>query len=497
MAERERKMDVILISPVVKSGLGTQNGNEREYMYPYSIIYLHNYLTKHGMFSKVFDLCMIDEDVLLNYCEIHKPDIIGVTCNTHNRYEAIDIIKKIKKISTKSTIVVGGDHFSYCAEETLENIREIDIVVRGEGEITFHELVKALKDGEDLISVDGISYRRSSKIIRNEERQPEKNIDKFNLDYDKLPREGYNNFIVLRNYEKEKIRAIPMLLARGCSQKCVFCSFNKFRYRARSLDSVFNEIRYLKDKYKINNFSFNDPSFCERRQFVKNFCERLIKEDINVKWYCEARVDTSVELLKLMAEAGCISLDFGLESGSNKVLKAIRKNINIDLVIDFAKNCKDLGIRTLVFVMISLPEEKEGDAYQTLKIVRELSKYCTNVGLSVTNIFPGTELEQIARRKGILPKNFSWYDAQFNHKYADLGPETVPLYLENLSIEFIRAFMRESREIRLSNYLDLSRFILSINKGIKKITRDSLPSNLSKISLVLKVLKNRIVHPGR
>lgn len=487
-------MELILINPV--GGMSWQDkyreSQPKQYMYPYSLVYLQNYMIKKGIKTKLFDLYWTDPTQLIKYCDGLGSPIVGVTSQTYNRDKAVDIIRRVKKKNSTSIMVVGGKHFSYCSEEALEHIKEIDIVVRGEGENTLYELVNALRGGQDLSSVDGITYRDRGKILINKDRTQETNIDRFSLDYEKLPQNEFSEGVLFRNYENEGIRSLPVLLGRGCSQKCAFCSYKKIKYRVRTLKNVREEIDYLRKKHNKRYFSFSDPSFCERKAFVKEFCQWLIRDNIDIKWYCEARVDTPVELLELMAKAGCISLDFGLESGSEKVLKAIQKNVDVTQTLSFARECHRLGIRTLVFVMVSLPEETEADAYQTLEMARKLSKYVRYISISVTKILPGTELETMAREKGILPPDFSWFDSRFYHKYTDLGPENVPLYIENLSIEFIRSFLKKISSIKFAEYTTYRDLITIVRKGIRRIPNQSLYSTFSDTSHFIRGLWSRL-----
>lgn len=484
-------MEIILVNP---SGGLYSGGDDKssQYMYPYSLVCLQNYLIKNGIESKMYDLYNTGHAELIEHCKDLVSPIIGVTSQSYNRDNAIELIREIKTVSPTSIIVTGGKHFSYCSEDALKHIKEIDIVVRGEGEITFYELVDALRTGQALDAIAGITYRDSDKIIQNKERKLESKIDKFSLDYRKLPENDFAKGIFLRNYENENIRSFPVLLGRGCSQKCIYCSYKAMAYRVRSLESIFSEIIFLKEKYKKNYFTFSDPSFCERKTFATEFCERLIRENLNIKWYCEARVDTPIELLELMAKAGCISLDFALESGSDKVLKAIRKNIDVAQTLEFAKECNRLGIRSLVFLMVSLPEETEDDAYQTLEMARKLSKYTRYITLSVGLILPGTDLEILAKEKGILPQDFSWFEQKFYHQHTDLGPKNVPLYLENLSVDFIRDFIKQFNKIKFAKYTSYADFITMAKKGIKKIPNQSVSSNLKDVSRYFGAFWNKI-----
>ncbi len=488
-------MDVFLVNP--EGGTSWQDRNRKsdndQYMYPYSLIYLMNYLSLHGTQSKMFDLYYENPEILMECCREAKNPIVGVTAQTYNRDGAIERIRKIKTATPDARIVVGGKHFTYCAEESLRHIPEIDIVVRGEGEITFHEAIEALRDNKPLDTILGITYRRNGEIVSNGERELERDIDKFTLDYTKLPLHDFSKGVFLRNFENEGIKSLPVILGRGCSQSCVFCVYKQMKYRVRKLDSVMKEIAYLQEKYNQNFFTFSDPSFTERRAFTRQFCETLIRERFNIKWYCEARADTPLDLLELMHEAGCVSLDFAIESGSPKVLKAIRKNIVLPQAFEFARNCKQLGIRTLVFFMVSLPEETEEDARMTLEVIKELNEYTRYITLGTAEIFPGTELENIARRKGILPEDFTWYDPRFYHEYPDLGPVNVPLYLEHLSIDFIRRFIKDYEKIRFAKYSNSADLWRLMKRGARRIPNQPLSKTASDVYRFTRGVANKLI----
>jgi radical SAM superfamily enzyme YgiQ (UPF0313 family) len=466
--------------------------SDEQYMFPYSIVYLCNYLALNGVKSKAYDLYNSEPNELIEYCKGLSSPIIGMTSQSATRDIAIDIIRKIKKVNPSAITIVGGKHFSWCSEDTLAHIKEIDIVARGEGENLLYELVQVLREDGDLGQVDGITYRKSGEIIFNKDRKPEVNIDKFSLNYDLLKAnfkaKDFSKGVYMRNFVNEKLRALPVLLGRGCSQRCAFCSFRMIPYRARSLGSVLKEIRYLKDTYNYKHFSFTDPSFCERKSFVRELCEQFISEKFDIKWYCEARVDTPDELLELMVRAGCISLDFAIESGSDKVLKAIRKRINVSQALDFAKKCKEMGLRSLVFFMISLPEETESDALQTYEVAREVSEYTKYISYNVGLVLPGTEFETIAKEKEILPRDFSWYDTKYYHNYSDLGPQNIPLYLENLSIDFIRGILKKFEKIKYSNYSSGADFVRMFRRGLRKIPKQTFSQNARDVSRFFKGL---------
>ncbi len=486
-------MSIVLVNPAGRgSWQGESTAKTLQYMFPYSITFLHNYMLKKGIESRVFDLFEDDIGELIEYCANIDRPIVGVTAQSYSRYEAIDIIQEIKRISPKAICIVGGKHFSYCAEETLKFVKEIDIVVRGDGEITLHELIGNLFNNKDISSIRGITYRDDGRVITNQNRPPEKNIEEFSLDFQRVPMDSFKKGIFLRNFDYERIRSLPIHLSRGCTRKCVYCSYGLTPYRVRTIENVINEILYMKSRFNCDYFTMSDPSFCERNEFVEEFCTRLIRENANIKWYCEARVDTPLATLELMARAGCVSLDFAIESGSEKVLKAIRKGIDIPQAFAFAREAKNLGIRTLVFFMVSLPDETEQDAYETLRVAENMANTTKYIVLNVSQILPGTALERIARERGILPKHFSWYDRSFNHSHIDLAPSNLPIYLEHLSIDFIREFCGEFQALKDVSFTSTSDLVRMIRKGMRRIPHQSIHMTLHEMGRFGKIICNKL-----
>jgi anaerobic magnesium-protoporphyrin IX monomethyl ester cyclase len=475
------KQHIILVNPGGKPEIDALEKNKDSgiYMYPYSLLFLQNYLLSNNIQSRIIDLYWQKPEELFEIMNNTENPIVGVTAEAHSVLKALDIIKQVKESNKNSIIVVGGNFFTNTHRDVLNRFKDVDVVVRGEGEITFYELVNAIQNNLSFDTIDGISYRNNGSIIENKNRQPERDIEKFALKYDKLPIiNRFKEGISMRNYEKENYRSFPVFLGRGCSRKCVFCEYNQFSYRVRKIPYILQEIDYLINNYNAKYFTFADPSFCERKDFVKEFCEALIEKYPHIKWSCEARVDTPSAVLELMAKAGCINVDFGLESGSEKVLNAINKNIDLIKTFEFVKACYSLNIRSHMFLMVSLPEETEEDAMQTIKVSGELSKYVTSMSLGVTQILPGTELERIAFEKGILAKNFSYYDERFYHSHTQFGDPHVPLYFELLNIDFIEKFFTKIMDLRAQKYDNISVLMGKAKTGILSLHKRPLQKNL-------------------
>lgn len=475
------KQPIILVNPGGRPEIEAleKNRDSGVYMYPYSLLFLQNYLLVNNIQSLIIDLYWQKPDELFEITKSIEYPIIGVTAQPHSVLKALDIIKQLKKCNKNSIIVVGGNFFTKTHRDVLNRFKDVDVVVRDEGEITFYELVNAIQNKKSFDDIEGITFRNNNIIIENRTRKPESDIEKFALKYDKLNMTNrFKEGILMRNYEKENYRCFPVFMGRGCSRKCAFCEYNQLKYRVRKIPAILKEIDYLIKNYGADYFAFADPSFCERENFVRELCEILIEGSPHIKWSCEARVDTPLNILELMAKAGCISLDFGLESGSEKVLKAINKNIDLFKTKEFVKACYSLGIRTHMFLMVSLPEETEEDAMQTIKVCGELSKYVTSMSLGVTQILPGTELERIAFKKGILPKDFSYYDERFYHKHTQFGDPHVPIYLELLNIDFIEKFFIKIMDLRAQKYDNLSVLMRKAKTGILSLHKRPIRKNL-------------------
>lgn len=449
------------------------------YIHPYSLLFLQNYLLINNIQSGIIDLNWQKTDELFEVIRSVENPIIGVTAQPHSILKALEIIKQLKECNKNSIIVVGGNFFTKTHRDLLTRFKEVDVVVRDEGEITFYELVNAIQSNKSFATIEGITYRENDSIIENKTRKPESDIEKFALNYDRLHlADRFKEGILMRNYERENYRSFPVFIGRGCSRRCAFCEYNQFKYRARKIPAILQEIEYFVKNYSADYFAFADPSFCERKNFVREFCEILIERYPGIKWSCEARVDTPLDILELMAMAGCIDLAFGLESGSEKVLKAINKDIDLSLTYEFVKACHSLGIRTHMFLLVSLPEETEEDAMQTIKVCGELSEYVTSMSLNVTQILPGTELERIAIRKGILSKDFSYYDERFYHNHTQFCDPHVPIYLEHLSIDFIEKFFIKIMDLRAQKYDNLSDLMRKAKTGILTLHKRPVKKNL-------------------
>lgn len=329
-----------------------------------------------------------------------SPDIVGITVWTTFAASAFKIASIIKKMNKDMPVIMGGPHISIKYDEVLKICPDVDILVRGEGEETFLEMVRTMKgkvdvkfEVKELKDICGISYRKNGKIFHNPPRNFIKGLDT-------IPFPARDLLLNNASYNSEDMGLL--MTSRGCPYNCTYCATSIWerKTRYRSPDNVIEEIKFVMDTYGTTQFTFKDDSFTVNRRRVHEFCDRLIKENIKIKWDCNTRVDlVDEELLRKMKKSGCNSIKVGIETGSGKILKLINKKITFDQCRRTAKLFKKAGIHWTGYFMAGVPSETKEDIYSTLKFMRELkpdyASFCTY------EPFPGTELFKIGLEKGL------------------------------------------------------------------------------------------------
>lgn len=469
-------MKITLIQPS-KPFYGSEAEGNWELSMPFSLFFLASAIENNTSFDvQIIDLekktykDIILEDVFIG----NDSQIFGITATTFTRFEAIKVAKCIKKLYPESWITVGGVYFSLCAEDTLRNIPEIDIVVRGEGEIILKELANAINEGRNLKDIKGITYRDNGKIVQNSDQTIFIDIDNLPF-YEKFSWEEYPEYLM--GYP-ERIPAISIMSSRGCPYRCIFCSKSGTKYRLRKPKIVVDEIEFFKNKFGVEAFNFLDLTFTANPRHVKEVCQELLGRKTNIKWWCESRANIPLELLNLMKEAGCVITVIGVESGSPRIISKIQKDISLDQVINFCKKCKEVGISVNPYFMYSHPGETNKDVKNTINFIIKLQKLGVKASsFQPTMIFPGTKIEEIARDKGILPKDFSWsapYESDMNKELGQLS--NVPLFIDALNFDTMKKLNKEF-SFRVSIYdvaKDISKLSFKdlIVRGCKSIIRN-------------------------
>lgn len=339
------------------------------------------------------------------------PDLVAFSAQCTTYPPTVAIARRVRELAPSARIVVGGHNASFVDVLTLERYPWIDAIIRGEGEVTFGELVNAWAAGRDPSGVAGVTWRGPAGSVRNPERE-------LLADLDLLPLPDYSLLPPLSDYREAcgLPRSIAILeVGRGCPHRCVYCSESSFwrrRTRTFSIDRLAREMRQLRDDHGAECFLLAYDQFTADRRFVESFCTRLLDQGLQrTPWYCISRLDTVDEaLLKLMRQAGCESMCYGIDSGSPRTLAFIRKRIDPAILLERVRTTTAQGMVPTLSFVIGFPEERAEDIEATLELaLRNAAAGNINPLLQMPTVLPGTELHR--RYAGRLVREVDTYFA--------------------------------------------------------------------------------------
>jgi anaerobic magnesium-protoporphyrin IX monomethyl ester cyclase len=351
---------------------------------------------------------MNSEQVLDKILEL-KPKYIGITAVTISIFNAIAIAKLLREKYPQGKIILGGAHITAAPDETVERFGMFfDIAVLGEGELTIIDLLDALKKKRPLSDVKGIAYpdKTGKKLIFTPPRE-------FIEELDSLPFPAYDLLPDLAKYYSppahtvKKFPAALLVTSRGCPGICTFCDNKVFGrvLRCHSADYVIKLILHLQKTYGIREIQFRDDNFLVFRKRTIELCEKIIRKKIDITWSCAGRVDMiNPETLALMKKAGCWQIWYGIESGSDKVLAAIKKNTNQEKIARAVIDTKKAGISPGGFFMIGMPTETEEDIKKTINVLLKLP--LDDFHISHLAPFPGSEIYFSASQYGYFDNDW-------------------------------------------------------------------------------------------
>jgi len=327
---------------------------------------------------------------------IPSADIVGITAVTPTIGTALRMARYLKKDRPECKIIIGGPHVTLLPEETLSSSSDVDIIVRGEGDKTVIELLRAIESSGSLNSVAGISYKADGKIIHTADRAS-------SADMDSLPYPAYH-LLPWKKYRPHPPhgRQMPfgaIVTSRGCPYHCAYCSKPVFgsRFRARNPERVVEEMTYLQRKFGIKEIAFYDDSFTLDKKRVHAIADRIIEKRLKIAWTCETRVNlVDKDLLGHMKQAGCYSVAYGIESASPEIIKTLHKDITLEQVKTAVRDSREVGLQVIGYFMLGSPGETPATIQQTIKFAKELKVDFAQ--FSVTTPFPGTELYDIYMR---------------------------------------------------------------------------------------------------
>lgn len=448
----EKKVDILLVNAF------SWTTEKRPCYLPYGILYLASYLRQRGINTAVYDR---NNDFSLNitkcigYFKKIKPRIVGLSVLTGPVInDALNISRAIKSVSPETIILWGGLHPTLFPEHVLKE-KSVDFIIQGEGEAALHELCAALLTGGDYSGIRNLGFRNNGGVVLNPMRTEL-------LDLNTNPMPAWD-LLDMKYYLAKRFfagRVLTLSTSRGCPFKCAFC-FNQGlphqKWRALNAENMLRQITHVKKEYGINGIQFYEDSFDTDKNRVKEFCRLMIGNKVKVNWshfsniiYCDA------DLIRLEKQANCKYIEYGVESGSDRILKMINKRQDVSQIKAVFDTCKKAGLKTAALFMIGYPTETEKELKETVELVEGLPAHiliCT-----IYRPYPATPLHDycVENKKFRVPESLDEQGEfyRFSHmgKDADNLSEVPTAYLLKLQQSFYAKFALKEAFLCLSEF---------------------------------------------
>jgi len=444
-------MDILLVNPPRTNEIVGNNPTiieeERGVNPPLGLLYVAAYVEKFTNY-KVSVLDCQAEKIGYRQLKTHvvntKPQVVGLTAMTMTILDVIACITVIKKCDSSITVVLGGPHVNLFPEESI-NLQGVDCIVLGEGEETFAKLLHALETGTSLETITGLVFKEKGEIINT-------GGNPLITDLDRLPFPA-RHLTSIKKYgsllASGKV-VTTIFTSRGCPYKCTFCDRPHLGkvFRARSAQNVVDELEECVG-LGITEFLFYDDTFCVDKKRVIAICNEIVKRQLPISWDIRTRVNTvDEEIIKHLKKANCQGIHYGIEAGTEKVLKVLNKGITITEVKTTFKLTKKYKIPILAYFMIGNPTETLDDINTTFTMMRELNP--DYVHLTILTPFPGTKIYFDGLGSGIIKKDY-WREFARNPISDFIPPHWGELFtkdeLDNLLVKGYKSFYMRPKYI--------------------------------------------------
>ncbi|MBA3066768.1 B12-binding domain-containing radical SAM protein [bacterium] len=354
--------------------------------------------------------------------------IIGFSVMTSQLPHAVELSRFLKTDYPGIRIIWGGVHPTLFPEEVLK-MGLVDFVCIGEGEYTLLELISALKSESDFRNINGLGFLRDGNIICNESRKSHSLDDLPYFNYDLTDYAGFMHKIVSRGDSRsDRVRYGVVLTGVGCPYRCTFCiNSNKKlyfgKYRLKSAKRILDEIEFLIKRHQINYFDFSDDNFFIKKDNVCEFISGIKERKLKFKWFTNIRANyisakyINMDMLNELENAGCYRLAIGAESGSQRILNELKKDITTEDIIRSARMLSNVNIGVTYSFMMGIPGETKKDIRLTLDLIQQLKKLKKDIAFIGPQIFrpyPGGELyeECVCKYNYVVPKSVNeWINA--------------------------------------------------------------------------------------
>lgn len=384
-------------------------GHTGNLVFPVYLPYVITNLKEAGFKVNALDCQAMNLDMnnTLKAVGKNNPDIIVSMISLPSLQGDLELIDKIKEHHPDIFIATIGTVGKVLPEEVLQKSK-VDVTLNGDYPLykdPLQKLIERLKsDRTNLDDIKGITYLKENKVIANPFESQEKNLDDIDFSaYQMLPMDKYT--LSFDDLLGVKWNYFPILSSKGCPFTCTYCPYplgfgNRITYK--SVETIVDEIKYLKKNFGLKAFLFRDQVLTANQDRIDSLCDKIIGSGIDVKFLCETRVDTvTKDILKKLSHVGCNRIHYGVETGDENLLKRIGKpGINREVIKNAFDMTKKEGILTMAHIIIGLPGEDRETLRNTQEFIKELNP--DQASFNLITPYPGTKLFSEAKSKGLI-----------------------------------------------------------------------------------------------
>ena len=416
---------------------------------PTDLMYLAAVAEAEGCLCKITDYTL-DKKTFGDFAadiKDFRPDFLVISTTTPTLDDDLRICSAAKRILPDIRIIAKGAHFLKFSEKVMERFYDLDMIVRGEAEMTFKEVIQ----GKEPSEIEGLTWRGPEGVISNPDRQ-------FIEDLDSLPfpaRHLIDNSLYVRPDNNKPLGVIKV--SRGCPYHCFFCLASPVsgtNVRMRSPENIIRELRLCIEKYGIRDFIFWSDIFSMSKQWVMELCRAIIDSGLKFTWSANTRADTiDIEMAEYMRKAGCVMVSVGVESGNQEILNKTGKGITIEQIRETFRIFKKAGLKTLAYYLIGLPWETRETAEETIRFSIELDSDFASF-FTVTPL-PGTRFFEYVLENGLF----------------DTGVDIIQLYEDSYYCPTVKGHYLSKDEIAGLQKKAVRRFYLRPRYILKSLLR--------------------------
>jgi radical SAM superfamily enzyme YgiQ (UPF0313 family) len=397
--------------------LGFKHYHPRDVTLPLTIAYIGTMARQRGWQVDILDVWGCNQTMrdVLRRIRLARPDVILFEMHAPPFPVIMKCAEALREFSD-AWLLAFGSVPTFMPERVVGPDLPIDVAIAGESEMTAMALLDAHAEGRPIADIAGIAHwdNEHQRMRQTPAAEPLKELDSLPMiDYELLDIDRYHKYSFPMPIHR-RVRWGYVLATRGCPYPCTHCSFDHRqsfgrRFRKHSPERVVDELALLSERYGINAVSFEDDVFTLDRDWVLAICDQIESRGVNVKWIVQTRVDlVDRDLIRRIKRAGCVGVSFGIESGSDRVLKVLKKGFTRDQALQGIRLCQDEGLMLRLLFMIGNPTETVSEIEDTIDLVEQAKAITIQVHISTP--YPGTGLLGEADGDGRYITDFSSYN---------------------------------------------------------------------------------------